>query len=55
MIRTCRDFKRIDRDIIGCWFYSWKILDNRSSNIAEILGIDVYVGELVYKETKKNN
>ena len=31
-----------------------KILENRPSRIAEILGIDVYVGEIIYNETKKH-
>jgi hypothetical protein len=30
-----------------------KILDNGPSHIAEILGIDVYIGEIIYNETKK--
>jgi hypothetical protein len=30
-----------------------KILENGPSHIAEILGIDVYVGEIIYNETKK--
>ena len=30
-----------------------KILQNNPSHIAEILGIDVYVGEIIYNETKK--
>src|ERR687898_1760718 len=30
-----------------------KILENSPSHIAEILGIDVYVGEIIYNETKK--
>ena len=30
-----------------------KILDNAPSHIAERLGIDVYVGEITYNETKK--
>ena len=30
-----------------------KILDDEPSNIAEKLGIDSYVGEIIYKETKK--
>ena len=30
-----------------------KILDNEPSDIAEKLGIDSYVGEIIYKETKK--
>ncbi|HEX2406063.1 MAG TPA: hypothetical protein VHJ38_02550 [Nitrososphaeraceae archaeon] len=30
-----------------------KILDNGPSHIAEKLGIDSYVGEIIYKETKK--
>jgi hypothetical protein len=30
-----------------------KILDNGPSHIAEILGIDVYGGEIIYHETKK--
>ena len=30
-----------------------KILENRPSRIAEILGIDVYVGAIIYNETKK--
>jgi hypothetical protein len=30
-----------------------KILDNSPSHIAEILGIDVYVGEIIYNATKK--
>ena len=30
-----------------------KILENDPSHIAEILGIDVYVGEIIYNETKK--
>ncbi len=30
-----------------------KILENRPSHIAEILGIDVYIGEIIYNETKK--
>ena len=29
-----------------------KILENGPSHIAEILGIDVYVGEIIYNETK---
>jgi hypothetical protein len=29
-----------------------KILENGPSHIAEILGIDVYVGEIIYHETK---
>ena len=31
-----------------------KILENNPSRIAEILGIDVYVGEIIYNETKKH-
>src|SRR5918995_6425279 len=30
-----------------------KILENSPSHIAETLGIDVYVGEIIYNETKK--
>jgi hypothetical protein len=30
-----------------------KILEDEPSHIAEILGIDVYVGEIIYNETKK--
>jgi DNA-binding NtrC family response regulator len=30
-----------------------KILENHPSRIAEILGIDVYIGEIIYNETKK--
>jgi hypothetical protein len=30
-----------------------KILKDEPSYIAEILGIDVYVGEIIYNETKK--
>ena len=30
-----------------------KILDSEPSKIAEILGIDSYVGEIIYKETTK--
>ncbi|HEX5981056.1 MAG TPA: hypothetical protein VFY77_00180 [Nitrososphaeraceae archaeon] len=30
-----------------------KILEDKPSHIAEILGIDVYVGEIIYNETKK--
>jgi hypothetical protein len=30
-----------------------KILENGPSHIAEILGRDVYVGEIIYNETKK--
>ena len=30
-----------------------KILDSGPSHIAETLGIDVHVGEIIYKETKK--
>jgi len=30
-----------------------KILENGPSHIAEILGIDVYIGEIIYNETKK--
>jgi hypothetical protein len=30
-----------------------KILDNGPFYIAEILGIDVYIGEIIYHETKK--
>jgi len=30
-----------------------KILDSGPSHIAETLGIDVYVGEIIYHETKK--
>jgi hypothetical protein len=30
-----------------------KILDNGPSYIVETLGIDVYVGEIIYNETKK--
>ena len=30
-----------------------KILENGPSHIAEILGIDVYVGEIIYNATKK--
>jgi hypothetical protein len=30
-----------------------KILDSEPSQIAEILGIDSYVGEIIYKETTK--
>ena len=29
------------------------ILDSGPSHIAEILGIESYVGEIIYKETKK--
>ena len=29
------------------------ILENEPSHIAEILGIDAYVGKIIYKETKK--
>ena len=31
-----------------------KILENNPSRIAEILGIDVYVGEIIYNQTKKH-
>ena len=31
-----------------------KILENHPSRIAEILGINVYVGEIIYNETKKH-
>ena len=31
-----------------------KILENHPSRIAEILGIDVYVGEIIYNQTKKH-
>jgi len=31
-----------------------KILDNGPSYIVETLGIDVYVGEIIYNETKKH-
>jgi len=31
------------------------ILDNGPSHIAETLGIDVYIGEIIYKETKKEH
>jgi hypothetical protein len=31
------------------------ILDNGPSHIAETLGIDVYIGEIIYKETKKKS
>ena len=30
------------------------ILNSKPTDIAEILGIDVYVGEIIYNETKKN-
>ena len=30
-----------------------KILNDEPSNIAEKLGIDSYVGEIIFKETKK--
>ena len=30
-----------------------KILDSEPSEIAEKLGIDLYVGEIIFKETKK--
>ena len=32
-----------------------KLLDIGPSLIAEILGIDMYVGEIVYNETKKKS
>ena len=32
-----------------------KILENGPSQIAETLGIDVYIGEIIYNETKKIN
>ena len=32
-----------------------KILENGPSHIAETLGIDVYIGEIIYNETKKSN
>ncbi len=31
-----------------------KILENGPSQIAETLGIDVYIGEIIYNETKKS-
>ena len=31
------------------------ILHNGPSHIAETLGIDVYIGEIIYKETKKKH
>jgi hypothetical protein len=31
------------------------ILDNEPSHIAETLGIDMYVGEIIYNETKKKS
>jgi hypothetical protein len=31
-----------------------KILQNGPSHIAEMLGIDIYVGEIIYNETKKH-
>ena len=31
-----------------------KILENGPSHIAETLGIDVYIGEIIYNETKKS-
>jgi hypothetical protein len=32
-----------------------KILDNGPSYIVETLGIDVYVGEIIYNKTKKTS
>jgi hypothetical protein len=32
-----------------------KILEDEPSHIAEILGIDVYVGNIIYNETKKSS
>ena len=32
-----------------------KILDNGPSYIVETLGIDVYIGEIIYNETKKRS
>ena len=32
-----------------------KILESGPSHIAEILGIDMYVGEIIYNETKKKS
>lgn len=29
------------------------ILNNKSSNIAQILGVDDYIGKIIYNETKK--
>jgi hypothetical protein len=34
-------------------FTSESILDNGPSHVVETLGIDVYVGEIIYYETKK--
>jgi hypothetical protein len=42
------------RDILqDAGFTVESILDNSPSHIAEILGIDVYVGEIIYNATKK--
>ena len=30
-----------------------KILENEPSEIAEVLGIDAYIGEIIHRETKK--
>ena len=38
----------------GAGFTIEKILENHPSRIAEVLGIDVYVGEIIYNETKKH-
>ena len=32
-----------------------KILENEPSQIAEVLGIDAYIGEIIHRETKKMN
>jgi hypothetical protein len=45
--------KRLIDMLQSAGFTIEKILENGPSHIAEILGIDVYVGEIIYNETKK--
>ena len=52
-IRVNRDSKRTDWSLQNAGFTIEKILDSEPSHIAEKLGIDSYIGEIIFKETKK--
>ena len=53
-IRTATDFKRINWNFIGCWFYNWNNIRYRTFSYCRNIR-NRYVGkrEIIYNETKK--
>ena len=48
-----KPIKKIDFVLQNAGFKIEKILDSKPSEIAEKLGLDYHIGEIIFKETKK--